>query len=351
MNEKVSVIILNYNGAQRLKQCLRSVLNQTYRNYEVIVIDNASTDESVELVKREFPMVRLIVNDRNLGYAEGNNVGIRNTDSEYMAILNYDAEVDERWLSELVKPLTSDETVVFSTSKILYYDDRKKINACGNLGHFTGFAFCRGLGESSDNYCKSEFVSSISGCAFLARRKALNDIGLFDSDFFAYLEDTDLSWRALLMGYKIIYVPTSIAYHKYSGSLTPWKYFHLEKNRYALLIKHFKKSTLISLLPALTLSEVLAWGYAIKSGLNYVTGKVKAYAWVIGNWGKLINKRKIIQARRRTSDRELMSRLTYAIPSIGLPKSLGSNRFPEMLIEVFNSFFKALFLIVMKVAK
>lgn len=131
--------------------CLRSVLRQSYSDYEVVVVDNASTDGRIELIKRLFPMVRFIANSKNMGYAEGNNVGIRLSDSEYVVVLNYDTEVHERWLEELIRPLTLDKAIALSTSKILLYGERETINACGNVEHYTGLAFCRGLGEDEVN--------------------------------------------------------------------------------------------------------------------------------------------------------------------------------------------------------
>lgn len=342
MSEEVSVIILNYNGGQQLERCLRSVLDQTYTNYEVIVVDNASTDESVELVKRKFPNIKLIVNLKNMGYSGGNNIGIRSTNSEYVVILNPDTEVDRNWLSELVKPLKEDESVAFTTSKILDYHNKKKINTCGNLEHFTGFAFCRGIGESPDKYCKPEAVGGFSGCSFLARKKILDEIGYFDKDFFSYLEDADLSWRARLMGYKIMYVPTSIVYHRHSATLSPLKYFLLEKNRNALLMKHYNVKTLIFISPALILSEVLAWGYALKNGSSYMKAKVRAHAWTVKNLRNILEKRRSIQRLRKASDRELLNQLTHEIPISALMNT-NVDSFSRNLVKEFNILFQIMY--------
>lgn len=331
-------MILNYNGGERVLACIHSVLKQSYDDYEVLIVDNASTDGSPELIRGEFPGIRMITNPRNLGYAGGNNVGIGHTSSEYVVFLNQDADVDGDWLARLIEPLDRDERVALSTSKILMSSDRSKINTCGNVLHFTGFAFCRRLGEADDRPSEPELVGGVSGCSFAARRSVFEELGRFDPAFFAYLEDADLSWSALLAGFRIAYAHASVVYHDYSPKMTPFKYFLLERNRYLVLMKHFRLSTLLAILPALLLAEVLSWSYAVKRG--FVREKIGTYAWVLRNLGKVRRKRAFIQGLRRVPDSELLSELSYEIPVEVARRTLRLGTASATAIRAFNALFK-----------
>jgi len=213
---KATVIIVNTNELHHLRRCLPSVLNQRYREYEVLVVDNASTDGSVEYVEREFPQVKVIRNSANLGYVGANNVGFEHATGEYLVVLNPDTEVEVDWLRELVLTLKNNPSAGLATSKILIMDDPQRINTCGNEITFAGITVCRGLGRPADTYDRLEAVSAVSGAAFAIKRSVLEHIGHFDESFFIYYEDTDLSLRAALAGYDCIYVPTSVVYHKYA---------------------------------------------------------------------------------------------------------------------------------------
>ena len=244
----ISVVILNWNGEQILENCLLSLQGQTYRPLEIIVVDNASTDNSVSLVKAKFPHVRLIVNERNLGFGGGNNIGIRVSRGRYVMILNNDAWLEPGCIEALKRSIEKDERYGACASKIFLEGEGDILDAAGISVFPDGLSIGRGRLERGDLYDREEEVFFSSGCACLYRREMLNDIGLFDEDFFAYADDTDMGWRAQLAGWKCIYNPKAIVYHRHSASssaYSPLKAFLVERNRLWVAIKHFPVSLIL----------------------------------------------------------------------------------------------------------
>ena len=268
-----SIIIVTYNHKKYIKSCIESVLKQDYP-HEIIVVDNCSSDGTAEFVERNFPLVKVIKSDENLGYAGGNNLGVKYARGEYIVILNPDTIVEKDWLKELIRPLKNGRKLI-TTSKILVYDG-SAINTCGNINHFTGLTFTRGLREKPNKYIRSEYVSGISGCCFAMRRRDFIDLGGFDENFFVYNEDADLSWRAHLKGFKILFVPTSIVRHDYTLKVPPKKIYYLEKNRYMILRKYLTWKEILLLLPSLIVAEILTFGYAFRCGWKGIIYKLKA---------------------------------------------------------------------------
>jgi hypothetical protein len=240
----VSVIIVNYNGAEYLPDCLDSLAGLDYPagRYEVVVVDNASTDGSLELLTDKYPWARVISNQTNLGFAGGNNAGMRQVESEFVALLNNDTVVDRRWLAELVDAALSDDAIGITTSKILFRDRPAVINNAGSLVLPNGWGADRGFNqEDKGQFDEVEEVFSACGASMLLRKRMLDDIGLFDGSFFCYYEDSDLSWRARLMGWKIVYNPRSFLYHVHSGTSVEWSpffTFHVLRNRHFMLLKN-----------------------------------------------------------------------------------------------------------------
>jgi GT2 family glycosyltransferase len=315
---KATIVIVNTNELHHLKNCLPTVLSQRYREYEVLIVDNGSTDGSVEYVERKFHQVKVIKNSANLGYAGANNVGFQHGNGDYLVVLNPDTEVEAEWLRELVLALENDPLAGLATSKILLKDDSQRINACGNEISLTGIAVCRGLGESADTYDQPEAVSAVSGAAFAIKRSVLEHIGGFDEVFFMTYEDTDLSLRAALAGYKCIYVPTSVVYHKYAFRFSAQKCFLEERNRFLSWLKVFRWSSLIALLPAMILGEVLTWGYVLMRGPAYVRSKIKSYLWIARNWRQVAEARHRTQALRRVQDKQILSLLSHKLTLTGI---------------------------------
>lgn len=245
MSNRVSVIVLNYNGKHLLEECIDSILGQTYKEIEIIVVDNGSTDGSADLLNQKYKdRIRLILNETNLGFAEGNNVGIAAASGKYIALLNNDAVADPQWIEELVHAAEdSDGTFGMWASKIMFYDSRKIIDTAGHLIYPDGLNRGRGKGEAdSVQYDSKEEVFFPSGCAALYSKGMLDVISGFDSDFFAYGDDTDIGLKARLAGWKCLFVPTSVVYHKSSatsGKYSSFKAYLVERNRIWILIKYF----------------------------------------------------------------------------------------------------------------
>jgi GT2 family glycosyltransferase len=310
---KASVIIVNTNELHHLRRCLPSILRQCYPEYEVLVVDNASTDGSVDYLAQQFPQVLVIRNTANLGYAGANNVGFKHASGEYVAVLNPDTQVEPDWLKELVIALQADPWAGLATPKILVMDDSARINTCGNEITFTGLTFCRGLDQPAEKYNQLEIVAAVSGAAFVVKRSVLEQIGGFDGSFFIYYEDTDLSLRAMLAGYTCLYVPTSVVYHEYALRFSPHKCFLQERNRYFSLLKTLRWRTLIALLPMLLLSELIAWGYVLLRGPEHIRSKLRSYIWLIGNRRQILKARRRVQALRQVDDHVLLERFSHRL--------------------------------------
>ncbi|MCA1724588.1 MAG: glycosyltransferase family 2 protein, partial [Thermomicrobia bacterium] len=215
----VSVVIVLYNALPFLPQFVAALARQTYRNVETIIVDNASTDGSAAFIVHALPDATLISLPMNGGFAAGNNAALPHCHGTYLALVNPDTEPDPAWLSALVAALDADATIGLATSKIVLTDDRATINTCGNSVHIAGFATCRGLGASATHYTEAEDIAAVSGAAFIIRRDLMERLGGFDEFFFMYVEDTDLSWRALLLGARCRFVPTSVIAHRYALTL------------------------------------------------------------------------------------------------------------------------------------
>lgn len=246
----VSIVILNWNGLEHLRTCLPSVIGQNYKNIEVIVVDNGSTDGSVEYVEQNYGAVKLVCNSTNIGYAEGNNEGIKISSGKYVTVLNNDTEVDKNWIRSLAEVAEERPDVGMFACKILSYYNRNQIDCVGHLIYPDGLSRGRGRGEIDEGqYDNAEEVAFPSGCAAFYRREMLERIGLFDGRFFIYVEDSDLGMRGRLAGWKCLYVPDAIVYHKYSatvGEYSQRKAFLVERNRIWFVVKNLPLVMVIS---------------------------------------------------------------------------------------------------------
>lgn len=273
MNELASVIIVTYNHREYLDACLTSVLKQDYP-HEIILVDNCSQDGTVSFVREHFPGVNVVESPDNRGYGAGNNLGVKYARGEYVVILNPDTVVEGGWLSSLLSPLKRQPKVI-TTSKILLYDGLA-INTCGNINTITGLTFTRGLGADPSSFSDTEEVSGVSGACFAMRREDYLDLGGFDENFFLYNEDSELSWRAHLRNYRVLYVPTSVVRHDYQLSVSPEKIYFLEKGRYMILRKYFSRRDFLLFSPSLLIAELLTLGYALRFGRKGLSLKFKA---------------------------------------------------------------------------
>ena len=209
----VSIIIVNYNSGDLILDCVQSILESSYTNLEIILVDNASSDDSHKVCKEKFQSVFLIENKQNLGYCEGNNVGIKNAKGEFVVILNPDTTVEPNWLNELLKAFQDLGDGLYQP-KILALSDKKIIATTGNMIHIFGFGFARDRGEIDKNQRSTiEQIGYASGTCLFTSTSVMKKIGLFDPFLFLYHDDLDLGWRAAQMGIKSFYVPKSVIYH------------------------------------------------------------------------------------------------------------------------------------------
>lgn len=210
----ISIVIPNYNGSKVLVGCLNALTGQTETNFEIILVDNGSHDDSVTLTAERYPDVKIIRNEKNLGFAAAINTGIRHAQGEYVALLNNDVEAEPGWLSELKKALDADPMAFAAGPKLLLNPERHRINVVGiKLKRYFEAASIGAGQEDAGQFDQPGQVFGVSAGAALYRKSVFEDVGYFDEDFFAYLEDVDLSFRARLLGYRSHYVPTARAYH------------------------------------------------------------------------------------------------------------------------------------------
>lgn len=307
---RVSVIVVNYNGQEHLDECLGKLEEQAYQDYEVLLVDCASDDGSVAHTRRHFPAVTLIESGSNLGYAGAVNYALPYARGEYIAVLNMDAMVGPGWLEPLVRALDADPLAGVVTPKILLYDEPERINALGQNVHITALGFNRALHRPDDPALREPFrVSGLHGAAFLIRRELLERMGGMNAACFLYHEDVDLSWLVQLMGYDILCVPSSTVRHKYALKMGPEKLYYLERNRVAMLLTNLRPATLCWLAPFLLLTELMMLTYCLKRGPRFVGAKLRSLRWVWGRRGAIRERRALVRALRRRSDREMVARL------------------------------------------
>ncbi|MBN1234722.1 MAG: glycosyltransferase family 2 protein [Methanotrichaceae archaeon] len=298
----ISIVVLNYNGQRYLNSCLASLAAQTYRDFEVIVVDNDSTDGSVEHLKANFPWVRLVINKENLGFAGGTNSGIRAAQGELILTFNNDAKADSRLLEHLQKPL-ADSKVGVCAAKMLLADGR--INSTGICLSRSGAAWDRGMYEPDQGqYDAEEEVFGACAGAALYRKEMLDEIGLFDEDFFLYMEDVDLAFRARLAGWRCIYVPEAVVYHHHGGTAVPGSdlsVYYGNRNVIWYVIKDFPTRLLIASLPFILARNLATIPYYALRGQGRVILKSKLDA--LRGLPGMIRKRR--QVLRVTPDNEI----------------------------------------------
>lgn len=307
----VSIIIVNYNGKHHLLECLKSIQEIDYPDHEVLLVDNASSDDSIQFVGRNFPFVRIISLQKNYGFAEGSNIGAKNAKGEYIVFLNNDTKVDKKWLSELVKEITQDNSIATCGSKILFYDGNR-INHAGASITLLGNAYDIGFGEEDNGeFDKKGFVGSTCGGSMILRKNVFEDLGGFDPEYFACSEDVDLCLRAWIYGFKNMYVPASIVYHKYGETLgkrqSAWRIYFCQKNRLVNIFKNFETLNIIkSLIISIPYDCVRMMIFLSFMETRTAFSLIKANIDVLVQMNQILQKRKIIQRKRMKSDSSII---------------------------------------------
>ncbi|MBO5030901.1 MAG: glycosyltransferase family 2 protein [Lachnospiraceae bacterium] len=282
---KSTIVIPNYNGIRYIQACLESLYGGTTKEIEVIVVDNASTDGSMELVRDRFPQVRLIVNQENTGFSYAVNQGIQASTTPYVILLNNDTQADLSFVHELEKVMDNDrgKRIFSAGAKLVSLYDKDKTDDAGDYYCALGWAFARGKGKPPENYDQDcDIFASCAGAA-IYRRELLdeNKVGLFDVEHFAYFEDTDIGYRAKIHGYRNRFVANSIVYHAGSAAsgsrYNAFKTALASRNSIYIIYKNMPFLQMIINLPFLLAGFLIKTLFFMKKGMgkDYVSGLIK----------------------------------------------------------------------------
>ena len=312
----VSIIIVNFNGLHYLQECFNSLKNLDYPEdcFEVILVDNGSKDGSVEYVESYCNWVKILKLDKNYGFCKPNNDGANIAKGEYIVLLNNDTIVSKQWLSELVKSAMTEKDIVCCASKILYYNERSVINAAGGKLTLIGGGFYRGYGEKDSNkYNKREYVGFGCGAGVLVRKDFFQYVGGLDEEYFASVEEMDLGWKSWLFGFKVLYVPSAVMYHKESGTfgekgmIQPIKVYLATRNRLYTIIKNLENYNVFrSLIMCICFDSYRFLSYSSSRNFNSAKSVIYAYKDFIINFNKMKAKRNFVQSNRKISDSQLI---------------------------------------------
>ena len=272
------------------------------------MVDNISTDKSQTICKENYPDIKLIQNNENFGYCEGNNIGIRETEGDYIIILNPDTIVESNWIKELISAYNKFGEGLYQP-KILSLNKKEILQSTGNMLHIFGFGFAKDKGRS-DNLMKTDIekIGYASGTCLFTSKEVLDKIGLLDSFLFLYHDDLDLGWRASQIGINSFYVPNSIIYHAESYALK-WsakKFYWLERNRKYCLLTHYSKKTYAKMLPTLLLVDFFVWFFYLSKG--FVGAKIKADLDILRNKKSIEKKYQELESKKIVPDEELVKK-------------------------------------------
>ncbi len=322
MANRVSIIIPHYNGKDILKDCLQSLYQNSFTDFETILIDNGSVDGSQKFVKENYRQVHLIENEKNLGYAGACNQGMELSKAEFILLLNNDTVLPEKFLTEMVASIETDHSIAMVQPKIISIQDKQFFDYSGGAGgemDIFGYPFARGRIFDTVEKDKGQYlhfgkkVFWTSGCALLVRKSVIDEIGLLDEDFFAHQEEIDLNWRAQLVGYKNVVTYKTHIYH-YSGYTlrndNQRKMYLNHRNNLIMMIKNFSLPLLILLFPLRILFEMttvvadaVMWegkrARAVLQALNFIFTN-PLFIW---------KKRHAVQKLRKVSDRAILKNM------------------------------------------
>ncbi len=298
---RVTVIIPNWNGERFLSTCLGSLREQSFEDFDVIVVDDNSTDGSVAFTRRNFPEVRVLPLDENKGFSAAVNAGIRASGAECVALLNNDTEVDPKWLHALVRDADAHPEAGLFASKMVDFYDRRVLDGAGDALRRSGLPLRLGHGEPDrGQYDEKALVFGACAGAALYRRNMLDDVGLFDEDFFANCEDGDLSFRAQLAGYRCLYVPESVIYHMGSatfGKRSPTSVRLGTRNSLCLLVKNLPTPLVPGLLPFVLAGQLSR--LVVTASTSTLRAHLAGLTGALGLLPLMLKKRREIQKRRR----------------------------------------------------
>jgi GT2 family glycosyltransferase len=302
----VSIIIVNFNGLNRLQKCINSILKNNYRKYEIIIVDNNSNDGSIDFVKKEFPKIKLIKLEQNYGYAKPNNIGAKIAQGEFLFFLNNDTIIQPTTIKELVNAMEKPEIGICQS--LLLHPDRS-VDSSGDYVNHLGFPY-----SSKTQTTKMKSILSARGAAMMVKKKIFLELLGFDEKFFVSFEDVDIGWRSWLWGYKILLVPSSVVIHE--GGVTVNKLskivkFHGIKNFLILNLTFYERPIILSFFNILFLFLTTKFSKNCRNEKNpifYPTffTSLRGFFWILKNIKYILNKRKLIKSNRKLSTNDLI---------------------------------------------
>lgn len=320
-NPEATVIVINWNGLRYLETCFESLLAQKVDGgFETMLLDNGSSDGSAQYVRECWPAVRVVESGRNLGFAAGNNLGMRAARGRHLVLLNADTKVQQGWLEALIQAADAHERVGAVTSKLVFMADPGEIQNAGSLLLGDGSGADRGFHERDHGqFDTREEVFGACGAAVLYRREMLDDVGMFDETFFNYYEDTDLSWRMRLRGWTVLYEPRAVVHHVHAGSSGEWSpffTFHVDRNRLFMILKNAPPGMVVRTFAQFAglsganaaraaLSRLVRPPAALERA-NQGPGRARIHLRVLGSLlrhlPEMLGKRRDVRGRRSVSD-------------------------------------------------
>jgi GT2 family glycosyltransferase len=297
-----SIVIINYNGLAYLDELFSSLQKQTLKPREVLLVDNASSDNSLEFIKNSYPETRILSFKKNLGFAAAANTGLKESLCEAVALVNTDIKLDENWLKNLIDSFTEDQDIAAVAAKIRLYDQPDCLNGVGGGMNKLGYTWDIGMFEKDNGqYDSPSEVIFAPASAALFRKSAVIEAGGFDESFFMYHEDVDLGWRMWLLGHRIVTCPKAIAYHHFGGSTKAsrsmmWRELLGERNDMTSLLKNYETRHALS-----AIIEMMS----LKQKPSRKAGQVKNLLWNLLKLPSILKKRRHIQKHRKLTDDEV----------------------------------------------
>ncbi len=308
MEKKSACLVINFNGRRYLEECFSSLLNQSRRDFDIYLVDNSSTDGSVAFTAKNFPLIKIIANTENYGFAQGYNRAIALIDAEYIALVNADTKADPDWFENLIHVFEMDKNIAIAGSKLLFYDHPDTINSAGIKLTFAGIGYDIGFGRKDNGLSgSSRSVGAVCGAAMMVRKSVFSELGGFDPDYFLICEDTDLCWRAWLAGYKVVIEPSSHMFHKFGwkigGRHSGMRVYYSQKNAIITAVKNLGAARLalsLAIIGGYTLLKLAV--YALFLRRESLSALFRATISALIQFPRTLAKRRMIQRKRKITD-------------------------------------------------
>ena len=299
MQDLVTVIIVNWNGKKLLPDCLESLRKQEYQHFSTILVDNGSSDGSLELISEVYPEIKVISLSENMGFAAANNAAFSQAKTKYIALLNNDAVAHPHWLKHMTEGLENDPSAGFAAARIVYDDNREIIDRAGDGYSTAGAGVLRGRGAKAKEYAQTQYIFGACAAAAMYRKAMLDHVGFFDPEFFLINEDVDLGFRGQISGYRCLYIPEAIVYHKVSSSIirdSPVSIYYGHRNLEWVYFQNMPAGLLLRSLWSHALYDLAAFLYFACKGLAGPFLRAKWHA--VRSFKRVMKNRRRIQSKK-----------------------------------------------------